>query len=179
MWDLLVRFQDEDLPEEFYDDWLVVAGEETKHFNKWRGRLADLGFNYGDFPIHDYLWDAAFITRHSLLERLVLVHCVFEARGLDVYPTTRSKMERVGDITSIEIMDENVQEEVGHVGRAVKWVRFLCERDGLDETEMFHSIVTKLYHGGKLPPPFNLEMRDAAGMPREWYEPLAKPHRNS
>ena len=47
------------LPRAFYDDWVVVAAEEAKHFALLAARLAALGAGYGDLPAHDGLWEAA------------------------------------------------------------------------------------------------------------------------
>lgn len=42
-WDIIVRFPGERMPVEFANDWVRVAGEEAKHYFKWKARLAELG----------------------------------------------------------------------------------------------------------------------------------------
>ena len=68
-WDLVVRYSTEDLPREFFDDWVGVAAEEAHHFELLAGRLADFGVVYGDLPAHDGLWEAAAATADDLLAR--------------------------------------------------------------------------------------------------------------
>lgn len=84
---MILRFDENEwkLPKEFYDDWLRIAYEEAKHHMLLKKRLVDeYGKQYGDFPVHEKLWEQALETKDSLVKRLVLEHCIHEARGLDV-----------------------------------------------------------------------------------------------
>ena len=45
------------MPLDFYRDWLRVADEEATHFGLLHTHLQSLGFDYGDFPAHDGLWE--------------------------------------------------------------------------------------------------------------------------
>jgi uncharacterized ferritin-like protein (DUF455 family) len=47
------------LPGSFYTDWMRMAQEEAKHFMLLREHLCSLGYDYGDFPAHNALWDKA------------------------------------------------------------------------------------------------------------------------
>lgn len=173
MWDLVCRFSyHTELPIEFYNDWVRIAGEEAQHFGSWADRYVELGGSYGDLPVHDGLWDSAKDTKHSLLARLAIVHGVHEARGLDVYPQAVARLNKSKDTKSLAIMGKNHAEEVTHVGAAVKWFSFLCEKENNDPVATFHSIVQSNF-GGKLKPPFNDAARHKAGMSPEWYLPLA------
>lgn len=67
--DAVYRFPD--MPEGFYTDWITVAAEEVYHFGLVRQRLCDLGYDYGDFPAHNGLWELALKTSHDLLVRMV------------------------------------------------------------------------------------------------------------
>tara|TARA_R110002050_G_scaffold106559_1_gene216559 strand:- start:266 stop:583 length:318 start_codon:yes stop_codon:yes gene_type:complete len=46
---------------------LIAQGQ---HFMQLEGRLKDLGYEYGSFPSHGALWDAALKSGTSLHERL-------------------------------------------------------------------------------------------------------------
>src|SRR5688500_9805157 len=82
--DLTWRFAG--MPDAFYADWVGVAREEALHFQLLRAHLNTLGFDYGDFPAHDGLWQMAHRTRGDLVARVVLVPRTLEARGLDATP---------------------------------------------------------------------------------------------
>ena len=58
--------------------------QEAKHFVLANKRLNELGFKYGDFPVHDEIWLTALKTRKNILRRLAYLHCTIEARGIDV-----------------------------------------------------------------------------------------------
>lgn len=172
MWDMVARFVDQQLPREFYDDWVRIADEESQHFHAWAHRLTELGSFYGDLPGHDGLWDSAHETRGDILTRMAIVHLVHEARGLDVAPNAVARFEKADDQISLKILSKNYREEQTHVGAGVKWFRYVCEREGEDPIKKFQEIVPK-YFQGKLKPPFNKEARDAAGLYEEWYMPLS------
>ena len=53
--DMACRFVGQNLPKDFYNDWLGVADDESRHFLILRDRLTQLGANYGDLPAHDRL----------------------------------------------------------------------------------------------------------------------------
>jgi len=77
-WDIVARFGDEGLPKEFYDDWVMVAQDEARHFEMLAQRLHQLDATYGDHLAHDGLWEAAQKTQHDVLARLALVPMVLE-----------------------------------------------------------------------------------------------------
>ena len=63
-------------------------------------------------------------------------------------------------------------EELHHVAYGSKWFHFLCGRHDIDPTETFHGLVRQYFHG-QLKPPFNEEKRAEAGIPPDFYWPLA------
>jgi len=65
--DAVYRFRE--LPDAFVSDWLQVAEEEARHFLMLRGRLRELGVEYGDHPAHNGLWEMAVKTDHDPLVR--------------------------------------------------------------------------------------------------------------
>lgn len=169
--DMVARFAHEDLPREFYDDWVAVGDDEARHFTMLAGRLGELSAAYGDLPAHDGLWQAAAETAGDLLARLAIVPLVLEARGLDVTPAMIDKLRGAGDDRSADILQVIHDEEIGHVAAGVRWFQFICERRGLDPAETYGKLVRRHFRG-RIKPPFNTASRDAAGMPAEYYEPL-------
>ena len=171
-WDIVARFAGADLPREFYADWVGVAAEEAEHFALLAQRLEALGSRYGALPAHDGLWEAAAATANDLLARLAVVPLVLEARGLDVTPEMRLRLERAGDAESAAILDRIYRDEIGHVAVGVRWFELLCRARGLDPAATYRDRV-RCYFAGALKPPFNREARDRAGFPAAYYEPLA------
>lgn len=171
-WDIIARFTDEQLPAAFYNDWVGVALDEAEHFALLRRRLQALDFDYGALPAHDGLWDAAERTAHDLLARLALVPMVLEARGLDTTPRAVSDLNAAGDSETADILARIGREEVPHVAAGVRWFEYLCTRRQIPPTSTFHDLVRR-HFAGTVKPPFNRQLRDAAGMDIGYYAPLA------
>jgi uncharacterized ferritin-like protein (DUF455 family) len=171
-WDLIARFGETCWPRAFFDDWVEVAAEEAEHFSLLSARLATLGSAYGDLPAHDGLWEAATATAHDPLARLAVVPLVLEARGLDVTPEMILRLQRAGDDESAAILDRIYRDEIGHVAAGRRWFEWLCERQGRDPRQAFHTLVRRWFTGA-LKPPFNHRAREEAGFAAAYYENLA------
>ena len=172
-WDLVARFTDIGFPPGFYDDWVQAADEEAKHFNLVCDCLEALGSFYGDLPAHAGMWRAAEDTVDDIFGRLAVVPMVLEARGLDVTPGMIEIYDKAGITQAVEALKVIYAEEVHHVAYGSKWFHWLCGRDGLDPKPVFHDLVRRYFHGA-LKPPFNEEKRAEAGLPPDFYWPLAE-----
>ena len=124
--DMACRFVGQNLPKDFYNDWLGVADDESRHFLMLSDRLAFLGAAYGDLPAHDGLWQAADATKHDLLARLAIAPLVLEARGLDVTPAMIEKLTNVGDSDSAAALNIIMTDEVGHVAVGKRWFDYVA-----------------------------------------------------
>ena len=171
-WDIIARFSHVSMPTGFYDDWVKAAAEESKHFNLVSDCLETLHSYYGALPAHAGMWRAAEDTAEDLLARLAVVPMVLEARGLDVTPNMIEIFKRAKDTGAVEALETIYAEEVSHVAYGAKWFNFLCGRNNKDPKEVFHSLV-RTYFKGSLKPPFNQEKRADAGIPPDFYWPLA------
>ncbi len=171
-WDIVARFTEVKMPLGFYDDWVKSADEESKHFNLLCDCLESRGSFYGALPAHAFMWRAAEDTARDLLGRLAVVPMVLEARGLDVTPGMIGIFDKAGEAAAVAALRTIYAEEVGHVAYGVKWFNWLCGRDGIDPKEVFHGLVRRYFHG-PLKPPFNEEKRAEAGLPPDFYWPLA------
>jgi len=171
-WDIVARFGHVPMPMGFYDDWVKAAGEEARHFGLLGDCLEALGSHYGALPAHAGMWRAATDTAHDLMGRLAVVPMVLEARGLDVTPGMIAAFRKAGEMQAVAALEVIYAEEVGHVAYGSKWFHFLCGRHGLDPKPVFHDLV-RTYFKGSLRPPFNDEKRAEAGLPLDFYWPLA------
>lgn len=171
--DAIWRF--DDMPAQYYLDWLQVAGEEGKHFLLIRDWLLAQGHDYGDFPAHQGLWTMCAKTAADITARMALVPRTMEARGLDATPQIQSKLRQVGTadaLAAVDILDIILREEVGHVGIGNKWYRFLCQRNNL-EPQAHYTALAQKYEAPRPRPPFNTQARQAAGFTEEeiaWLE---------
>lgn len=171
-WDIIARFGHVPMPMGFYDDWVKAADEESKHFNLMCDCLEEMGSHYGALPAHAGMWRAAEDTAHDLMGRLAVVPMVLEARGLDVTPGMIDIFRKAGAESPVAALEVIYAEEVHHVAYGSKWFHFLCGRENRDPVEVFHALVRQYFHG-QLKPPFNEEKRAEAGIPPDFYWPLA------
>jgi uncharacterized ferritin-like protein (DUF455 family) len=159
-WDAVYRFRS--MPREYYRDWAQVAADETRHFRLLSARLGEMGHAYGDFDAHNGLWEMAVKTSESCLERMALVPRVLEARGLDVTPGMIARLHRVGDASTIAILDIILHEEIAHVAAGSRWFSWCCAREGIDAEATFARLIAS-HARAALKPPFNQAARRAAG----------------
>ncbi len=172
-WDIMARFEYENLPKSFFDDWVQVAYDEAVHFQLLNDRLADFDTTYGDLPAHAGLWDAAFKSRHDLMARCALVPMVLEPRGLDTTPPTVEKLRRMGDEKTAAILERIGVEEIPHVAAGTRWFNHMAQRRNVDPIATYHNLIRSLFNT-KLKGPFNKQARDQAGLTPDYYEPLSK-----
>jgi uncharacterized ferritin-like protein (DUF455 family) len=168
-WDAVYRFRG--LPDAYYADWVSVANDEARHFSMLRGRLQELGHDYGDFDAHNGLWEMAEKTAHDGLARMALVPRVLEARGLDVTPGMIVKLRGLGDDATAEILQVILREEIAHVAAGSRWYRWYCARAGVEPRARFRTLLQE-YATGVLRKPFNVEARQQAGFDVEELESL-------
>jgi len=159
-WDSVYRYRG--MPREYYDDWIKCAGEETQHFYLLRNSLRDMGYDYGDFPAHDELWQMAVTTADDLMARMAIVHRVLEARALDVVPFSVGKFRGAGDRKTADSLVIIANDEIGHVNAGSRWFRYRCEQEQLDPDKMFFTLMRK-YLKSTPKGPFNREARIKAG----------------
>jgi uncharacterized ferritin-like protein (DUF455 family) len=158
--DALWRFPG--MPDEYYVDWLRVAKEEAIHFSMLTAHLQVLGYQYGDFPAHDSLWEMVEKTRGDIVARMALVPRTLEARGLDAIPPLRAKLAQAGDLAAAKILDRILQDEIGHVEIGNRWYRYLCDQRGLEPRTTYDELAAR-YQAPVLKGPFNVEARRLAG----------------
>ena len=159
-WDAVYRFRD--MPENYYSDWVKVAGEEAVHFQLLSERLIGMGYSYGDFEAHDGLWEMAQDTAHDVLVRMALVPRVLEARGLDVTPGMMDRLKSAGDQASVAILEVILRDEIGHVEIGSRWFRYCCDQRKVDPLTTFRDLLQQ-YMKGFVKGPFHYPARMQAG----------------
>ncbi len=158
--DACYRFQN--MPQQFYLDWLEVALDEVHHFELLNNHMLELGYQYGDFDAHNGLWDMALKTEHDVIARMALVPRVLEARGVDAVPEMQKKLQASNDSRAIEILDIIHQDEIKHVSYGDKWFKYCCNQQNLDPIKTFFQLFIH-YDAPKIRGPFNRNDRKKAG----------------
>ncbi len=155
------------MPNEYKIDWLVVALDEMRHFGMLQELLQDLGYKYGDFPVHSGLFDVSRHTAGDILDRMAVVPRYYEASGLDVNPQIIKKLNNKRKNPLVKRLIDNLEiiydEEIVHVQKGDKWFRYLCEERGVDVETQYMTILEVYGLTGKHRPHINVEARKEAG----------------
>ncbi len=162
--DAAYRFRN--LPIEYYYDFIELAYEEVTHFKLLESLLQQLGFTYGDFIVHDNLFNAMQCTQ-NLIDRMALVHKGLEALGLDANPFVCKKIENTQSILKDEILsvlNKILNDEINHVAKGVKWLKYAQElyKDNRTLIDIISQYDFNII--GKIP---NIEARLKAGYTQE------------
>lgn len=154
------------MPEAYKVDWLEVASDEIRHFKMLNTLLGELGFSYGDFPVHSGLFDAGNNTAGNILDRMAIVPRYFEASGLDVSPQIIKKLDNKRKIPAISKLIDTLniiyEEEIDHVLKGDKWFKYLCKEEGKEE-RVYFEILERYDLLSKHRPHVNVEARKEAG----------------
>ena len=150
---------------------LSYAYEQTLFHPKWYDWLFILGLLplslvYGSFPVHCGLFDAAQHTAHNILDRMAIIPRYYEASGLDVSPQILKKLENKRANPQVQQLMDALeviyQEEIDHVHKGDKWFKYLCEKEG-EEESVYFEILERYALLEKQRPHINVAARKVAG----------------
>lgn len=172
--DAVYRFRT--LGEAFERDWLEVADDEVRHFEMIDALLRELGSYYGEYPVHDALFEASMRTL-ELTERMAVVPRYLEANGLDATPQILRKLHpHRGDAMVRKIMaalEIILTEEVDHVRKGDRWFEAACAMEGKN-TSVYFEIIDRHYpHSFPRKIEVNCEARRMAGFHRDELEKIS------
>ncbi len=170
--DACYRFQN--MPKEFYIDWMEVAEDEIRHFNMINEQLELYGIKYGDLPVHQGLFDASMKTL-ELIPRMALIPRYMEANGLDANAMMIQKLKSIPNTKDIiALLNIILEEEVDHVKKGDRWYKYGCSQKENFSCDYF-KIVNSVYPNSfKKNKHINIEARKAAGFSDEEIETLLK-----
>ncbi len=162
--DAVYRFPE--MNQHYKIDWLEVALDEIRHYLMLEELLRELGFEYGDFPVHSGLFEAAIDTSKNLLDRMAIVPRYYEASGLDVTPQILKKLDNRRKIPSVKRLIDMLhiiyEEEIIHVQKGDYWFKYLCKIEG-KEPKIYFDILERYQLLEKYRPHVNVTARKEAG----------------
>lgn len=155
------------MPEKYYGDWLEVAHEEVLHFEMLNATLEKLGYTYGDFPVHDSLFQAMAKTS-NILDRMAVVPRYLEASGLDSNQALIQKLQKIGGYEEVlGHLNIILRDEIDHVRKGDRWFKYVCDQNAIDYAR-YLDIITAYYPNAlQANKPLNTEARLKAGFTLE------------
>jgi uncharacterized ferritin-like protein (DUF455 family) len=159
--DACYRFQN--MPKEFYIDWIEVAKDEVRHFKMITEQMNKYDIKYGDLPVHQGLFDASMKTL-ELIPRMALIPRYMEANGLDANAMMIQKLKSIPNTQEIiELLNIILEEEVDHVKKGDRWYKYGCSLKKDFKCDYF-KIVNSVYPNSfKKNKNINVEARKLAG----------------
>jgi len=163
--DACYRFQD--LPKQYYIDWMQVADDEVRHFELISSLMEKYDISYGDLPVHQGLFDASMKTQ-DLISRMALIPRYMEANGLDSNAFIIGKLKLLKNREDvIELFEIILEEEIDHVKKGDIWYKFACSNQK-DFTCNYFDIINKVHPNSfGLNKNLNVEARLKAGFSQE------------
>jgi len=172
--DASLRYQN--MPIEYYKDWLEVAQDEIRHFKMIEGLLLELDSFYGALSVHTNLFEAMQNTQ-DFINRMAIVPRYLEANGLDQNPKIINKLKSSNDSFNNKILEALqiiLEEEVDHVKKGDKWFKYGCQKENLDPQTTYLDILEKFYPGSTSKhQKLNFDARKKAGFSCEELKRLA------
>jgi uncharacterized ferritin-like protein (DUF455 family) len=168
--DACYRFQN--MPKQFYIDWMEVAADEMRHFSMLQKELEKYNITYGDLPVHQGLFEAS-MRSLELIPRMALIPRYMEANGLDANAMIIDKLKKIPNTEDIvQILQTILDEEIDHVRKGDTWYKYACSQKENFSCDYF-DIVNKVYPNSfRTNKNVNVEARKKAGFSDEEIQKL-------
>jgi uncharacterized ferritin-like protein (DUF455 family) len=101
---------------------LTALKEEQKHLGLYIGRLNQLGYSFGDFPVNDFFWRQMEKLK-TPSEYAAVMALTFEAANLDFAQFYAKVFRDLGDEDTAAILDIVLADEIGHVAFGAHWMK--------------------------------------------------------
>ena len=109
---------------------VTALKEEQKHLSLYIGRLNQLGYEFGDFPLNDFFWRQMEKLKTPNQYAAVMA-LTFEAANLDFAQYYSRLFRSLGDLETASILDTVLEDEIGHVAFGVHWMKKWREEKSL------------------------------------------------
>ena len=163
--DACYRFQD--MPKEFYEDWMKVADDEIRHFIMINELMESYEVKYGDIDVHQGLFEACMKTQ-DLIPRMALIPRYMEANGLDANAMMINKLKKIQNTEDIvKLLEIILEEEVDHVLKGDKWYKYACNQKEDFSCDYFQIVNSVYPNSFKTNKNVNVEARKKAGFSDE------------
>lgn len=104
---------------------------ERTHLELCLNGLTELGYKWGDWPVHMGLWSSV-SKDDDILDRILIVHRYLEGSGIDAGSNLNKRLKGVPPESVHRIVAQITEEEIGHVKFGSDWYREFCIERGLN-----------------------------------------------
>ncbi len=111
---------DEDI--RFKKGIVTALKDEQKHLGLYIGRLNELGYEFGDFPLNDFFWRQMEKLK-TPAQYTAMMALTFEAANLDFAQHYANIFRSFGDEKTAGILDTVLEDEISHVAFGAHWMK--------------------------------------------------------
>lgn len=104
------------------------AADEARHTAALLRRVRELGGRKGEFPIMNFEWGLTTLLP-SMAGRLAVQNRTFEAGLIDLLGSLQDTWRDAGDVTTADLLDAILADEIVHVRFGNQWIRRLTEAE--------------------------------------------------
>lgn len=101
---------------------LTALKEEQKHLQLYIGRIEELGYSFGDFPLNNFFWRQMEKLK-SPEQYTAIMSLTFEAANLDFAQYYAEVFRELGDTKTADILETVLEDEIGHVAFGAHWMK--------------------------------------------------------
>lgn len=128
----------------FREQLAELAIGESRHLHACLKALGELGYRWGEWPVHLSLWQAV-NNQDSLLDRVLIVHRHLEGSGLDAGESILRRLVGVKATLARETVEMIVREEVDHVAFGSHWYRVIANELRIDPDHDFRTRMPEIW----------------------------------
>jgi uncharacterized ferritin-like protein (DUF455 family) len=114
------HFTEEDI--RFKRGIVSALKDEQKHLKLYIGRLNELGYEFGDFPLNDFFW-RQMAKLKTPAQYTAVMSLTFEAANLDFAQYYAKIFRDFGDHRTADILDIVLEDEISHVAFGSHWMK--------------------------------------------------------
>jgi len=118
----LVLLKFPEAPLEYRREVYEAMREEQMHTLMYIRRMKEAGLEFGQLPLNSYFWRLVSPMK-SPMEFVTKLNLTFEQANLDFSYHYAKLFREVGDSSTATVLEKIYQDEIGHVGHGIHWLR--------------------------------------------------------
>ena len=169
----LVLLKFPDAPAEYRRGVYEAMREEQMHTLMYIRRMKETDSEFGQLPLNSYFWRLVSPMK-SPMEFVTKLNLTFEQANLDFSKHYAKLFREVGDTSTASVLEKIYQDEIGHVGHGIHWLREWKDPSKSDWNTYTESLTPPLSPvRAKGIAPFNSDGRREAGLDEDFISKLS------
>jgi uncharacterized ferritin-like protein (DUF455 family) len=167
-----------DAPARFRKGVANTLREEQGHVVLYIAHMKRFGLNFGDLPLYRHFWThVPHLT--TPIRYLSAMSLTFEMANLDFAPLYKESFLRIGDVESTALMQQILDDEIGHVSFGWNWLKRLKRPDQTEWEAWREALPSRIEPTRSIGLVFHEQHRRSAGISEDWINRMGALHKFS